>query len=149
MPDLGREGLNLSAARSPGAGVDRPDRNLEGSGDRPLMIYDGECGFCLEWIARWERLTRGAVAYAPYQQVMHEHPEIRPEEFRHAVQLVEPGGRRSQGAEAVFRSLAHARRQRAWLWLYQRVPPFAALAEWGYRQVARHRSRLVPPRASR
>ncbi len=86
------------------------------------MIYDGDCGFCRRWIARWRELTAGRVDYAPYQKVSCEFPEIPLEAFRRAVQLVEPGGARSQGAEAVFRSLSYAP-HRAWmLWCYQHVP---------------------------
>jgi predicted DCC family thiol-disulfide oxidoreductase YuxK len=115
--------------------------------DKPVMLYDGDCGFCRTWIERWARLTRGTVAYAPFQQVMHEFPEIRREELEAAVQLVEPDGHRTQGAEAAFRSLAHAGRP-AWRWMYEHFPPFAIVAEWGYRRVARHRSRLPHGRAT-
>ncbi|HYM81030.1 MAG TPA: DCC1-like thiol-disulfide oxidoreductase family protein, partial [Candidatus Limnocylindria bacterium] len=117
---------------------------------RPMLIYDGECRFCRQWIRRWRRLIGDRVEYAPYRAVAHRFPEIPIERFQRAVQLVEPGGRWSQGAEAVFRSLAarpeSARVKWSWcawpLWLYQHVPGFAPASEWGYRLVADHRGLL-------
>jgi len=109
---------------------------------KPLLIYDGDCDFCRAWIARWQRLSGGRVDCAPYQEAAARFPGIEPERFKPAVHLIEPDGRVSQAAEAVFRSLSY-RRGGGWLlWLYLRVAPFAALSEWGYALVARHRGRL-------
>jgi len=105
---------------------------------KPLLVYDGECSFCLAWIARWRRITGDAVDYAPYQDVASDFPEIPRERFVAAVQLIEPDGR-SEAAEAVLRSLARAP-GRAWLLeLYRKLPGFAPVSEWCYRLVASHR----------
>src|SRR5439155_3256983 len=80
------------------------------------------------------------VDYAPYQQVASRFPEIPPERFAAAVQLIEPDGGRAQAAEAVFRFLACAPGRRWPLWLYRHFPGFAAASEWCYRLVARHRT---------
>jgi len=109
---------------------------------RPLLIYDGECGFCRVWIARWRRVTGDRVEYAPYQEVAARFPEIPPERFRRSVQLLEPDGRWSQGAEAVFRSLASVPDRGGMLWLYRCVPGFAPLSEACYRVVAANRPLL-------
>ncbi len=106
----------------------------------PLLIWDGDCGFCRAWIARWKRATGERVEYAPYQEVASRFPEIPVEQFKQAVQLIEPDGRWSQGAEAVFRSLAYAPGGGWLLWLYRKVPGFAGASEWCYRIVARHRT---------
>ncbi len=107
--------------------------------ERPLLIWDGDCGFCRDWIGRWRAVTGNRVEYAPYQQVAADFPEIPIERFRSAVQLIEPDGRHSSGAEAVFRALARAPRQGAWLWTYRRIPLFRATCEAAYRFVAGHR----------
>src|SRR5512146_1444961 len=65
---------------------------------KPLMIFDGDCRFCRRWIGRWRELTGESVEYEPYQSASERFPEIPPEVFARAVQFVEPGGRRSQGA---------------------------------------------------
>jgi predicted DCC family thiol-disulfide oxidoreductase YuxK len=33
----------------------------------PLLIFDGDCGFCRIWVEYWKRLTGDLVAYGPYQ----------------------------------------------------------------------------------
>ena len=106
---------------------------------KPLLVYDGDCGFCRAWIARCSQTTGGRVEYAPYQEAASLFPDIPPEQFKGAVQLIELVGRRSQGAEAVFRTLAYAPRHGWPLWLYQKLPGFAGAAEVCYELVARHR----------
>jgi predicted DCC family thiol-disulfide oxidoreductase YuxK len=106
---------------------------------RPLLVFDGDCGFCRSWIARWQRVTGERVAYAPYQEVASSYPDIPRERFAHAVQLIEPDGRQSEAAKAVFRSLAYADRGAVPLWLYEHIPGFAPASEWAYRLVARNR----------
>lgn len=111
-------------------------------GPRPLLVYDGECDFCRPWIARWRAITRDNVDYAPFQEVAGRFPEIPPDEFRRAVQLIDVDGRVYSAAEAVFRSLA-VRSGWAWpLWLYRRLPGFAHVTDGLYRLVARNRSSL-------
>lgn len=105
---------------------------------RPLLIYDGDCGFCRFWVERWKRLTGSAVRYEPYQEAASRLTSIPAERFQQAVQLVEKEGV-SEGAEAVFRLLAFAPR---WGWplqLYRMVPGFRQVSEAVYRFVASHR----------
>ena len=109
---------------------------------KPLLIYDGECGFCRAWIARLRRATGERVEYAPFQEAAARFPEIPRQRFADSVQLLEPDGRWSQGAEAVFRSLAYAPGRGWLLWFYRRAPGFAPASEACYRFVARHRTGL-------
>ena len=107
--------------------------------DRPLLIFDGDCHFCRRWIARWRQLTGERIEYAPYQEVAVLFPDISPEAFRRSVQLVETDGSVTQGAEAVFRSLAYAPGRGLPYWCYRHVPLAAPIAERFYRVVASHR----------
>ena len=110
--------------------------------EKPLLIYDGDCGFCKKWIARWKKITKDHVEYAASQDVSYKYPQISREEFERAVQLIEPDGRIFSGAEAAFRTLGtRSRFFRIAVWKYTHVPGFAAFTEWVYRVVARHRSR--------
>ena len=85
------------------------------------MVFDGDCGFCRIWIARWRRGSTG-IDYVPYQEAADWFPAISREAFARAVHLVEPGGKVSRGAEAVFRALALGRpRRRLPLWLYRQA----------------------------
>ena len=106
---------------------------------RPTLIWDGDCSFCRRWIERWKKLTGDAIDYQPYQRIADKLPGISRAQFAQAVYLAEPDGRITRAAEAVFRSLALAGRQRYLLRLYAHVPPFRWLSEFAYRIVARHR----------
>lgn len=120
----------------------RPRRVAAPPASKPLLIYDGDCGFCRVWIRRWRRITGERVEYTPFQRLGGRFPEIpRPRLAREAV-LVEPDGRVSGGAEAVFRTLA-TRRSRRWLLaIYRRLPGAAWVADRAYRWVAEHRPLL-------
>ncbi len=107
---------------------------------RPLLIYDGDCGFCIYWARYWQRLTGDRVTYAPYQEATAQYPEIPVAEFQRAVQYVAPDGKIASGAEAAFLTLSHASGKRFWLTLYRHVPGFAAIAQLMYSFVASQRS---------
>jgi predicted DCC family thiol-disulfide oxidoreductase YuxK len=107
---------------------------------KPLLVWDGKCGFCRAWIARWQRITGDRVDYAAYQAAAPLFPTIPIERFKHSVQLIEPGDRLSQGAEAVFRALAYAPGYGWPLALYRRLPFFAPASEAFYWIVARNRN---------
>ncbi|HEY5792089.1 MAG TPA: lipase maturation factor family protein, partial [Chthoniobacterales bacterium] len=105
------------------------------------MIYDGDCRFCGKWIRRWKESTGEKVEYARSQDVGADFPEIPAERYDAAVQWVEPGGQRAEGAEAVFRVLATANwRGRLLLWLFLKVGFFAWACRSSYAFVARHRA---------
>src|SRR5437667_60125 len=105
---------------------------------KPLMIWDGECHFCKMWIERWREITAGKVDYATYQQAADQFPEIPLDQFKHAMAFIEPDGKTSFAAEAVYRSLQY-RSSRKWLeWSYDHVPGFAAISESAYKFIARH-----------
>src|SRR5580704_5095400 len=111
----------------------------------PLLIYDGDCGFCIYWVRYWQRLTGDRVAYAPYQEVAAQFPEIPVAAFQRAVQYVGPDGKIASGAEAALLTLSHADGKCFWLMLYRHVPGFAAIAERIYAFVASHRAALYRP----
>lgn len=106
---------------------------------RPVFVYDGQCGFCRCWVSRWRHSVGDRVDFSPFQEVAEQYPQIGREAFSKAAHLIEPDGRVSRGAEAVFRTFATAKRKRWLLWAYQRVPGVAKVAEAGYGFVARNR----------
>jgi lipase maturation factor 1 len=106
---------------------------------RPLLLFDGDCGFCRYWVARWRILTRGAVDFAPAQEETARFPGISQQAWSRSVQLVTPEGEIYSGAEAVFRSLAYAP-EHAWeLGVYRHLPGARPVCEWTYAFVAAHR----------
>jgi len=113
---------------------------------KPLLVFDGDCGFCRTWVARWRRTVGSRVDYEEFQSAGARFPTIPRSRFRRALQLILPDGEVFEGAEAVFRTLAldpgHPRRRR-WLAVYQNVPGARPVFEWGYRWVADHRPLLT------
>ena len=109
---------------------------------KPALIYDGDCGFCRRWIARWSRSTGERVRYLPYQRRGLVGRLLVPTRAaRMAVQLIEPDGRRYGGAVAVFRTLL--RSHSPWVRLAARAGlsrGIRRVAEAVYRYVASHRS---------
>jgi predicted DCC family thiol-disulfide oxidoreductase YuxK len=115
-------------------------RRVAAAPEKPLLIFDGDCGFCRRWIERWKSWTSGRVDYAPSQEAAPRFPEIPHGDFQRSVQLITPDGRVFDGAEAIFRSLACAPRRGGLLAAYKSVPGFAPAAELGYRLIASHRT---------
>jgi lipase maturation factor 1 len=106
---------------------------------RPIFVFDGDCAFCRRWVGRWRGIAGGLVDFEPYQQAAHRFPHIPVETFKRASQLIEPDGRVSAGARAVFR-ITHLAQHRKWtLWAYDLVPGFALVADRAYRLIADHR----------
>jgi len=107
--------------------------------ERPLVVWDGECGFCRMWIERWREETGGRVDYAPYQEIAERFPEIAWEDFARAVKFIETDGRVFSAAEAALRALAYGADTRWMLQVYRWVPGAAWCAESCYRFIAAHR----------
>jgi predicted DCC family thiol-disulfide oxidoreductase YuxK len=101
---------------------------------KSVLLYDGDCDFCLFWVHRWRGVTADRIDYLPFQD-----PEIARDQLASAVRLIQPEGTVFSGAEAVFLALAsHPDRQRLLNW-YRRSPRFARLAEAIYRFASNHR----------
>jgi lipase maturation factor 1 len=109
------------------------------AGARPLLVYDGDCGFCGYSVRYWKKLTGDRVDYKPYQELAAQYPAIPIADFQRAVQFITPGGRRSSAAEASFLTLSHAPGKGFWLALYKRLPGFAITSELVYAFIAAHR----------
>jgi predicted DCC family thiol-disulfide oxidoreductase YuxK len=110
--------------------------------EKPLLVYDGECYFCLRWIRRWQEKLSGNVDVAPFQSVASRFDkDISIECFQSAIQLIGTDGKVSSGAEAVFRAWndGSGAGKGVALWCYRFVPGFAPLTRVVYRTVARYR----------
>jgi hypothetical protein len=103
------------------------------------MVFDGDCGFCRFWVARWKARLGDRMDFEPSQTAAVRFPEIPPEAFSRAVQLVLPTGEIFEGAEAVFQSLEIGGKK----WparLYRHLAGFRDATELAYEAVALHRT---------
>jgi lipase maturation factor 1 len=124
--------------------VQCPDRLVHSTApaERPLLIYDGDCYFCLRWISRWQQTMRSQVDFASFQSEGARFVRDIPVEcFQSAVRLIETDGNIYSGAEALCRMLSYRSGLGSGLalWCYRHLPGCAAMARFGYGVVARHR----------
>ena len=113
--------------------------------DRPLLVFDGDCGFCRRWVERWKAITGDRVLYRPTAEVVEYFPEIGGDGFASRVWLIEPDGRARGGAAAVLRLYNLAGEKHLTSLAYDRLPGFANLAESSYDLVASHREAAARP----
>jgi len=69
---------------------------------KPLMVYDGNCGFCKYWILKWKRATGNAVEYKPYQEVATQFKDISTHHFQEAVRFIQTDGIIVNGPDAAY-----------------------------------------------
>jgi predicted DCC family thiol-disulfide oxidoreductase YuxK len=98
--------------------------------EKPILIFDGQCGFCGMWIDYWRQLTGDRVEYLASQDAGDRFPQIPADTYAESVQLVHTDGSVVSGAKAVFETLGKEK-------LYRRV---SGPAELVYRFVARRRN---------
>ncbi len=98
---------------------------------KPVLLWDGRCGFCKIWINYWKQLVGDRIIYKTSQDAGGDYPQIDPKEFSKSVQLVRPDGSVASGAHAVFESLGMLKTYQSKI--------FAAITEFGYRWIAAHR----------
>src|SRR5215471_854601 len=88
---------------------------------RPIVLYDGDCGFCKRHVSRWQARAGDAIEFAPYQDASARFPQLSQEQLSRAVHLIEPNGAVSSGAGAVFRMAAISRKRPVANWCYQHL----------------------------
>jgi predicted DCC family thiol-disulfide oxidoreductase YuxK len=111
--------------------------------DGPLVLYDGDCGFCarsVQWILAHERDHE--IRFAPLQgataaALRRRYPRI-PAAIDSVVYI--DGGRAHQRSKAIFHAAAHLRAPWRWAHPLRWVPGFAF--DLGYRLVAAARYRI-------
>ena len=70
--------------------------------ERPLMVYDGKCGFCKYWVIRWKKISGLSVDYKPYQEVAVNFKDIPEHYFAEAVRFIEIDGKVFNGPDAAY-----------------------------------------------
>jgi predicted DCC family thiol-disulfide oxidoreductase YuxK len=111
---------------------------------RPVLLYDGECGFCRDWIRRvqrWDR--RHAIDYVPSQlrAGIPGLPALSDAALDRAVHLIFPDGRIYPGARSLP-ALLPLLPGGAPLALLMKVPGVQLVADRIYGWVAARRHRL-------
>ena len=90
------------------------DRTKYPPANKPLMAWDGNCGFCHYWVIRWKTFTGDNVEYMPYSQAAPKFPDIDLKYFRQAVRFIDVDGKIYAGPAAAYRSFQYGKK---WKWL--------------------------------
>ena len=109
---------------------------------KPLLIFDGDCGFCKRWVIRAQQWTRNQIDFEPFQKVGFEYSHISPIQFEKSIWLIDVDGKSYCAADAAFRILQYASGKKWFHTLYERSSIFKRLSEWMYEKVAIHRQTL-------
>lgn len=109
---------------------------------KPLLIYDGDCGFCRSWVEKWRNIIGDQIQYEAYQNVGEQFPEINKEDFESSIKLIcQENGKTKiyNAAEAAFVALSYNPSFKFLLWLYKNLPGFKLISETFYKLVASNR----------
>ncbi|HEV2376339.1 MAG TPA: DUF393 domain-containing protein [Streptosporangiaceae bacterium] len=109
---------------------------------RPLLVYDGDCGFCASCVRFIERRIPTAAGIVPWQSVDLADLGTTRKRAEHELLWVSRAGRIDGGAQAVARLLLDARGGWAVAGALLWAPPLRWLAHLGYRLVANNRHRM-------
>jgi len=112
--------------------------------NRPYVIYDGNCAFCIKQIDRIKRRDhRNAMEYIPRQTPGLEtrFPVLTHADFNSGVRFIAPGGDIFVGSDAFYHILQLLPIWKYGTWLYH-VPGVRYLARWVYAWIAANRYRL-------
>jgi predicted DCC family thiol-disulfide oxidoreductase YuxK len=109
---------------------------------KPLLLWDGDCGFCRYWIIKLKKQLPGKVATQPYQEVVMDIPDVPEWAFREALRLVETDGRIYNGPEAIYKALTYNAK---WTFLFRKYRFshfFNYMSDHIYDFIAKHRNSM-------
>ncbi len=109
---------------------------------RPVLVYDGDCGFCTASVAFAERRIRPRCDVTAWQFARLDALGVTRDRAEYEVLWVAPGGTVHGGAQAVAKLLLSARGGWAVLGALLRLPPLRWAAHGVYRLVADNRHRM-------
>ncbi|WP_369215547.1 thiol-disulfide oxidoreductase DCC family protein [Streptomyces flavofungini] len=110
--------------------------------DRPVLIYDGDCGFCTAAVRLIARKVRPRCDMTPWQQADLVTYGVPEERARHEALWVTPKGRAYGGAHAVAKILLSSGGGWPLLGALLTLPPIRWAAHGLYRLIADNRQYL-------
>ncbi|MFF7731403.1 DCC1-like thiol-disulfide oxidoreductase family protein [Streptomyces sp. NPDC007984] len=109
---------------------------------RPVLIFDGDCGFCTTSVDLVQRLVRPRCEAVAWQHADLGSLGVAEERARHEALWVTPTGRVYGGAQAVAKVLLSAGGVWSVVGAVLTLPPVRWVAHGAYRLVADNRGRL-------
>ena len=115
----------------------------------PVLVFDGECGFCRACVRFITRRTRRALVVVAYQETDLASLGLTREQCASAVQWVDASGGIASAHRAVAAALRHARLPWPMVGAVIALPGISRIASRVYERVARRRSCDSPNSARR
>src|ERR1700688_608042 len=118
----------------------QPEMNLQ----KPIVIYDGECRFCIDQVRRIKQMDMlHQLEYIPRQDPTADlrFPMLRTIDFDKGMRLLTADGNNYAGADAVYQIARRLPATRPIAWLYC-IPGINQIAKLIYTWIARNRKRL-------
>ncbi|MBL1098417.1 thiol-disulfide oxidoreductase DCC family protein [Streptomyces coffeae] len=109
---------------------------------QPVLVFDGDCGFCTTSVHFAERRLRPHCAFVPWQCADLQTLGVTQERAEHEVLWVTPTGTVYGGAQAVAKLLLSAGRGWSLLGALLMLPPARWVAQGVYRLIAANRHRM-------
>jgi predicted DCC family thiol-disulfide oxidoreductase YuxK len=109
---------------------------------RPVLVFDGDCGFCTRSVLWLERRLREPVDSVPWQVADLAALALTEAQARQAAWWVEADGRRARGHRAIAQALRRCRGGWPLVGRLLLVPPLSWLGAPAYALVARFRGYL-------
>lgn len=114
-----------------------------GIGDRGLLVFDGECGFCRRWVRHMNEWFRRHPDTIAWQRADLASLHLTAEQCSQAVQFVDARGRVSGGSDAAARVLIVAGFPFNVAGRLMLLPGVRSVASATYKWVARNRHRFT------
>lgn len=115
---------------------------MEGMRTLPVLVYDGDCGFCSASVAFARRWVKPRCDIEAGQRAELDALGVTRQRAEYEALWVTPDGRVYGGAQAVARALLSAGGGWAVAGALLRLPPLRWAAHGVYRVIARNRHRL-------
>ena len=114
------------------------------SKQKPTIVYDGQCPFCLSQIDKIRRFDRTeSFHYLPRQSpnLLDQFPMLAREDFNTGLRLINGDGHIFIGADAVYEIYKTLKPYKYIAWIYN-LPILKQLCKGVYRLIAQNRNRL-------
>ena len=110
---------------------------------KPLLVFDGECGFCRRLASKWYVKTGEQIDFVPYNEISDIYQHFSIAEFKKEIKLIYPEGKIYGGAAAAFKVIDHSDSPlRILSRIYNHTRAFDPFWEWFDKIVARNRDLL-------
>jgi len=107
--------------------------------EKPILVWDGECGFCKFWVIRLQKRTKDKIDFKTFQEVGGLLKDIPLKEFKKASRLIETDGHVFNGPDSLYRSLYHSASTSQWHRWYHKYLWFEKLNDHAYNTIAKNR----------